>query len=145
MEKQFNEHKRLMENEIPFNKHLGLKTLALREGYARLTLPFRQEFIGDQRRPAIHGGIIATLIDVCGGAATWTHFKIEDKISTLDIRVDYLRPGPDDDLIAESEVLRVGNRVAAVNTRVYSARDRETVIAEGKAVYNIRRAGEIRE
>lgn len=145
MEKRFHEHERLMENEIPFNKHLGIKTLELREGYARLSLPFRDEFIGDKRRPAIHGGIISTLIDVCGGAATWTHFSIEDRISTLDIRVDYLRPGPDDDLIAESEVMRVGNRVAAVNTRVYSERDTETIIAEGKAVYNIRRAGDLKE
>jgi acyl-coenzyme A thioesterase PaaI-like protein len=59
--------------------------------------------------------------------------------------VDYLRPGPDEDLIAESQVLRVGNRVAVVNTRVYSVKDAGTIIAEGKAVYNIRRAGDLKE
>lgn len=145
MENRLDEHKRLMENEIPFNVYLGIEAEELREGYARLKLPFRREFIGDGRRPALHGGLIATLIDVSGGAATWTHFSREDAIATLDMRVDYLRPGPDDDLIAESQVLRVGNRVAVVNTRVYSARDRSTVIAEGKAVYNIRRAGDLKE
>ncbi|MDH3259030.1 MAG: PaaI family thioesterase [Deltaproteobacteria bacterium] len=143
MEAHFEELKAFMENQIPFNKHLGIIAEELREGYARLKLPYRDEFVGDRRRPALHGGLIATLIDVCGGTATWTHFSKDDGIATLDIRVDYLRPGPDEDLIAESHVLRVGNRVAVVNTRVYPVKDAGTIIAEGKAVYNIRRASDL--
>lgn len=143
MEAHFAELKAFMENQIPYNKHLGIIVEELREGYARLKLPYRDEFVGDRRRPALHGGLIATLIDVCGGTATWTYFSKDDGIATLDIRVDYLRPGPDEDLIAESLVLRVGNRVAVVNTRVFAGRDRNTVVAEGKAVYNIRRASDL--
>jgi uncharacterized protein (TIGR00369 family) len=143
MEAHFAELKSFMENQIPYNKHLGIIVEELREGYARLKLPYRDEFVGDRRRPALHGGLIATLIDVCGGTATWTYFSKDDGIATLDIRVDYLRPGPDEDLIAESLVLRVGNRVAVVNTRVFAGRDRNTVVAEGKAVYNIRRASDL--
>lgn len=143
MEAHFAELKAFMENQIPYNKHLGIIVEELREGYARLKLPYRDEFVGDRRRPALHGGLIATLIDVCGGTATWTYFSKDDGIATLDIRVDYLRPGPDEDLIAESLVLRVGNRVAVVNTRVFAGRNRNTVVAEGKAVYNIRRASDL--
>lgn len=58
---------------------------------------------------------------------------------TRTIVVDYLRPAPDNDLIAESEVQRVGNRVGMVHSRVYAANDRRTVIAEGRGVYNFRR------
>ena len=142
MKKKLEELKIFMTNKIPFHEFLQLEIEELKEGYARLKLPFRDEFVGDVRRPAIHGGIISTLIDVSGGAAVWTHFSIDDGIATIDIRVDFLRPGPDDDLVAESEVVRVGNRVAVVNTTVFTSTDKDTVIAEGRAAYNIRRAGE---
>ena len=142
MEKKLEELKNYMTNKIPFHEFLRLEIEELKEGYARLKLPFRNEFVGDVRRPAIHGGIISTLIDVSGGAAVWTHFNTDDGIATIDIRVDFLRPGPDNDLVSESEVVRVGNRVAVVSTTVYTSADKDTVIAEGKAAYNIRRAGE---
>ncbi len=128
-----------MEEQIPFNRYLGIKVDELREGFARFFIPFRKEFIGDKRRPAVHGGVLCALIDTCGDAAVWTHFTKEDRISTVDIRVDYLRPGPDHDIIAESEVQRIGDRVSVVHTRVFAASDKKTVIAEGRAVYNIRR------
>lgn len=143
MKKKLEELKKFMTNKVPFHEFLQLEVEDLKEGYAKLTLPFRDEFVGDVRRPAIHGGIISTLIDVCGGAAVWTHFSVDDGISTIDIRVDYLRPGPDNDLVAESEVVRVGNRVAVVNTTVFTSKDKDTIIAEGRAAYNIRRAGEL--
>ena len=139
MSERFQEIIAFMEERIPFNRHLGIKIDELRKGYARFILAFREEFIGDARRPALHGGVISTLVDTCGGAAVWTYFTREDGISTVDIRVDYLMPGPDGDIFAESKIRRVGNRVAVVQSRVYAANDKETIIAEGRAVYNIRR------
>jgi uncharacterized protein (TIGR00369 family) len=139
MNKDFEDIIRFIEEGVPFDKYLGIKVDELRKGFARLFIPFRKEFIGDNRRPALHGGLISTLIDTCGGTAAWTHCSKDDRISTVDIRVDYLRPGPDDDIFAESVVQRMGNRVSVVHTRVYSCSDKETVIAEGRSVYNIRR------
>lgn len=140
MNKRFEAIIQFIEHEVPFDKYLGIKVDELREGFARLSIPFREEFIGDKRRPALHGGLISTLIDTCGGSAALTHCTPNDRISTVDIRVDYLRPGPDDDIIAEAIVQRTGNRVSVVHTRVYAATDKKTVIAEGRSVYNIRRS-----
>ena len=142
MKKSFKEIVAFMEEQVPFNKYLGIKVDELREGFARLFIPFRNEFIGDSRRPALHGGVISALIDTCGGTAAWTRCTKDDRISTVDIRVDYLRPGPDNDIVAEALVKRMGNRVSVVHTLVYAAKDKETIIAEGRAVYNIRRAKE---
>jgi uncharacterized protein (TIGR00369 family) len=129
-----------MEQDVPFNRHLGFTVLEVREGYVKTLIPYRPEFIGDPRRPALHGGFLAAIVDACGGFAVWTHFEIGDLISTVDLRVDYLRPGPERDVIAESNVVRTGNRVSVVNTLVYTADDPQQVLAEGKAVYNTRRA-----
>ncbi len=130
----------LMEGGIPFHRFLGLKVESLSFGHVVLRLPFREEFLGDVRRPALHGGIISTLIDTAGGLAAWSHFSIQDKLATVDMRVDYLLPGPKDDIMAEARVRRLGNRMAVTHTLLTPAGDREAIIAEGRAVYNIRRA-----
>src|SRR5260221_12499699 len=85
--------RRFMAEQIPFNSYLGLQVDLLEASRAVLSLPFRREFIGDPFRPALHGGVISTLIDTCGGAAVWTTVSPTDRISTIDLPVDYLRPG----------------------------------------------------
>lgn len=141
MAKDFSRHIRLLEQEVPFNRHLGIKVLEIREGFVKAMVPFRPEFIGDPRRPALHGGVLSALVDACGGFAVWTHFDIGDLISTVDMRVDYLRPGPDEDIVAESKVVRTGNRVSVVHTVVYSSGNPDHPLAEGRAVYNTRKSG----
>ncbi len=128
-----------LEEEIPFNKFLGIRVEEAADGFARLFLPYRPEFTGDARRPALHGGILSTLIDTCGGVAVWTHCQVQDRIATIDMRVDYLRPAPQAEIVAESRVRLMGNRVGNVQTTVFARRSPAKIIAEGRAVYNIRR------
>ena len=49
----------------------GLKGERLEPGHAVITLPVREDFVGDPRRPALHGGVVSALIDTTGGAAAW--------------------------------------------------------------------------
>ena len=137
--------RQFMEHAIPFNQHVGLRVVHLEEGFARLEVPFHDALIGDPLRPAIHGGVLSTLIDTCGGAAVFTHFDdLGDRTSTVDLRVDYLRPGGKETLIAEANVVRIGNRVAVVDVVVFHEGGREAPLATGKAVYNVRRARDAR-
>lgn len=129
----------IAENGLPFHKMLGIRVVELEEGRARLRIPFRPELVGDPRRPALHGGVISTLVDVCGGFAVWTRCNPEDRIATIDIGVDYLRPAPAADLLAEGRVRLLGNRVGNAEVVVWSDGRPEEQIAVGRAVYNIRR------
>jgi uncharacterized protein (TIGR00369 family) len=129
----------LLQNVIPFNKLLGITVDDAREGWVRLSIPFRADLIGDASRPALHGGVISTLIDTCGGFAVWTTIRIEDRVSTIDLRVDYLSPGAPETLIADGQVVRTGNRVGVVDVRVWQPSTPERTVATGKAVYNIKR------
>lgn len=124
---------------IPFNRHLGLEITSLEEGFARVELPFRRELIGDPARPAIHGGVIAALVDASGGAAIATVGTARDKISTIDMRVDYLRPGSEKRLVCDATVMRMGGRVASVDMKVYHPETQSDLIATGKGVYNVKR------
>jgi len=135
----FETMRHLVEEALPFHKLLGIKTEELREGYARLRIPFRPELVGDARRPALHGGVISTLADVCGGFAIWTCCRPDDRIATIDLGVDYLRPAGAVDLLAEATVRLLGNRVGNAHVVLWSQDAPDRHVAEARAVYNIRR------
>jgi uncharacterized protein (TIGR00369 family) len=137
-ETYFKALKELFEQKIRFNAFLGMKVDVLEPGFARLRIPYFDELIGDPNRPALHGGVVSTLADTAGGIAAFTSVRPGDLLSTVDLRVDYLRPAGQMDLIADGKVLRIGNRVAVSDIVVYQD-DAERHIATGKGVYNVKR------
>lgn len=128
---------KVMEERVPFNRLLGIKGEAAEPGRAVLVLPVRPDFVGDFRRPALHGGVLSSLIDTAGGVAAWSTLGPEESVSTVDLSVDYLEPaslgGP---LRATAQLLRKGNRVCHVRIAVTQ---NGVLVAEGRAVYNIHR------
>lgn len=110
----------LVENGLPFQKMLGIRVAEIVEGRVRLFIPFRQDLIGDARRPVLHGGVISTLADVCAGFAVWTRCSLDDRIATIDLRVDNLRPATANDLYAEATVRLLGNRVGNAQVVLWS-------------------------
>ncbi len=131
--------KELIENRIPFNRLLGVQLLALEKGMCRLRLPFSPALVGDVRRDALHGGVISTLVDNCGGFAVWAASGLGDRISTIDLRVDYLKPAIACTLVAEARLRLLGNRVGNAHIVVHAEDAPDTVLAEGRGVYNIRK------
>jgi uncharacterized protein (TIGR00369 family) len=81
------------ETGIPFNAHLGMKVEQVGDGSATIRIPFRDNLIGDPGRPAIHGGVLSALADTTGGLAVFSVLGPKGRTSTVDLRVDYLRPG----------------------------------------------------
>ncbi len=128
---------KIMEEQVPFNRLLGIKGESAEPGRAVLVLPVRPDFVGDPRRPALHGGVLTTVIDTAGGMAAWSALAPGETVSTVDLRVDYLEPaglaGP---LRAEAVLVRKGNRVCHVRIRLTQD---EKLVAEGTGVYNIHR------
>jgi len=130
--------RQVMEELIPFNRYLGVRVAESRKGYARLEVPFREELVGDPLRPALHGGVLSALADAAGGGAVWT--GIEDdraRVSTIDLRIDYLRPARLETIIAEATVVRVGNRVGVADIRLFHPSAPDVTVATGKGVYNV--------
>lgn len=138
------EYARFMERDIPFNRFCGLRVERLQVGVCALRLPWRDHLVGDPFRPAVHGGAISALIDNSGGLAVFSTFtRPSDRCSTIDLRVDYLGPGPTGaDLICEARIIRRGRRVAVTRMEVWSGsrpapdEDRPP-FAIGQATYSI--------
>lgn len=130
--------KDVMNGFVPFNVFLGIRVTEMDRGRARLEVPFREEFIGDPVRRALHGGLISTLADTAGGAALWSMAdEPHTRVSTIDLRVDYLRPGRPETLVAEAQVVRAGKRVGVVDVRLFHPSAPADTVATGKGVYNI--------
>ncbi len=131
--------KKFFEEEIKFNAFLGMKVEHLEKGAACLRVPFMDDLIGDPFRRALHGGVISSLADAAGGIAAFTSVTPGDRLSTVDLRIDYLRPAVAADLVAEAKVLRIGNRVAVCDVILYQD-DPDRHVATGKGVYNVKRS-----
>jgi uncharacterized protein (TIGR00369 family) len=126
---------KLMADEVPFNRLLGIQGESASAGACVLVLPVRAEFVGDFRRPALHGGVVSALIDTAGGVAAWSTLGPDESVSTVDLTVDFLEPsGLAAPLRASAQLVRKGNRVCHVRVAVTQG---GKLVAEGRGVYNI--------
>ncbi len=130
--------RQFMEDHIPFNRFLGMKLVEARRNFARIEIAFRDELVGDPFKPALHGGVISALADTVGGCAVFTVIEAGARCSTIDLRVDYLRPGRLETIRAQAEILRLGNRVAVAKIEVYHD-DPAQPIAFAMGVYAVKR------
>ncbi|WP_291686436.1 thioesterase family protein [Bradyrhizobium sp.] len=138
---------RAFEQMIPFNRVLGLKIDSLDPKAPRLRFDMRPELVGNPVRQILHGGVISATLDVVGGLAIALaslaknaeenteeapsrHFP---DIGTIDLRIDYLRPGRGKYFIATGRVVRLGGRVAVVHMELVNDTDEQ--IATGSAAY----------
>ncbi|MCY0860579.1 MAG: PaaI family thioesterase [Sulfolobaceae archaeon] len=104
---------RILEEEEPFFKLLGLRLLELRRGYSKLELPYREEFT--RRGKVIQGGIIFSAMDFAGAIATMTVNDGEDQV-TQELKVSFLEPMFKGPFIVEGNVIRRGGSTVVVKT-----------------------------
>ena len=125
-------HEQLQEriSRAPFNTWLGLELIAWDERSVTLRLRNRRELSGQVTMRALHGGIIAALVDV--GCSMAVIAQTGESIFTVDMRVDYLRPATDDEFTVRGEVVRLGRTLATAETQVIAADGK--VVASGRAV-----------
>jgi uncharacterized protein (TIGR00369 family) len=138
----------LFERRITFNQTLGLVVESARAGEPRIRFAMRPELIGSTFHGRLHGGVISATLDAMGGFALMVAIgeKHADestaqvmnrfaRVGTIDLRVDYLRPGIGTHFVAGAEVTRLGGRIGATQMRL--ANDQGTLIATGSAAYVI--------
>ena len=90
--------------------------------------------------------MIASALDVAGGTAamisayarqvdmpTSERHRNLAKLGTIDMRVDYLRPGKGKEFFASGTVLRIGSKVAV--TRMELRNEKDVLIAVGTGTY----------
>ncbi len=124
--------KMAIEKNMPANKIFGFEIKEIREGYAKIHVPFKEEFVGDFIHGLWHGGIIASIADSAAGIAASTVLThARDKLNTIDLRIDYLNGAIKEDLMAEAELLKVGKRIIKADVKLYQESKGTVAIARG--------------
>ena len=131
--------RRVVEEGAPWIKNvMCVKVDTLSKGKLTLVLPFKSEYMGNVLVPCQHGGVVASLLDHTGGFCAWTTLeKRHTMLNTVDLRIDYLKPAPCEDLICEAVVIQpAGKRLIRSDITVWN-KDRSLCVASGRAVYNV--------
>jgi uncharacterized protein (TIGR00369 family) len=138
----------MFSEKIPFNKVLGIKVELISYERVKVLIQMRDELMGHYSRRMLHGGVISSVIDVTGGLSAFmgiqekmmdetleARLKRFGRVSTIDLRVDFLRPGVGRWFVATAYTLRTGNKVAV--TRIELNNDQNDIIAVGTGSYTV--------
>ncbi|HPL79068.1 thioesterase family protein [Candidatus Skiveiella danica] len=126
--------KAIFEEKIVFNQVLGLKITSLAPALVTGRIDMRPELVGHFSFNRIHGGVISAGLDAMGGLAAMAAIGARhmdesplqrlhrfSKLGTIDLRIDYLRPGISEYFELRAEVLRLGSRVASTRMEFRAA------------------------
>jgi len=136
----------IFEQRIVFNRVLGLRIDTVAGDGVSGHIAMREELIGHYGHRRLHGGVISAGLDAMGGLAVMAAIGARHmdepplqrlqrfgKLGTIDLRIDYLRPGIGERFELRAEVLRLGSRVASTRM-AFSGADGK-LLASGAAAY----------
>lgn len=98
---------------VPYAGLLGIKLEKISSGSATLRMQVRKEFT--QNHGVVHGGAIASLIDSATAFAIISLLAPEERVTTVDLTISYLRPVTQGKLTCTATVRRVGKRLVVVS------------------------------
>jgi len=137
---------KVFEEMIVFNQVLGLKITSLKSTQVRARIDMKPDLIGHFSFNRIHGGVISAGLDAMGGLAVMAAIGARhmdetptqrlqrfSKLGTIDLRIDYLRPGIGEYFELRAEVMRLGSRVASTRMEFLGADGK--LLSTGSAAY----------
>jgi uncharacterized protein (TIGR00369 family) len=140
--------RKMFEEQIVFNQLLGLKMHSAGPDWFRAGLQMRPDLVGNFIHDRLHGGVISAVLDVIAGmaciAALGTRHQAKpldqrmkhfDKLGTIDLRIDYLRPAVSPRFEAQARVIRLGSRLANTQMEFFAADGQ--LLATGAGAYII--------
>lgn len=136
----------IFEQRIAFNQVLGLRITRIEPEQVEAEIAMKPELIGHYGHQRLHGGVISAGLDAMGGLAVMAAIGARHmdeppmqrlqrfgKLGTIDLRVDYLRPGLGERFTLRAEVMRLGSRVASTRMEFLSVDGK--LLSTGAAAY----------
>jgi uncharacterized protein (TIGR00369 family) len=119
-------------SRVPFMQLLGVRREFSHEGRARLVVDARPEL--ENPIHAMHGGVVATLVDVVMASAAVSKIGFTRTAVTLNLNTSYLQPGRGR-LTADGEVLDICDEVVQCQAIVTDESGRVVARAVGSFRY----------
>lgn len=128
----------MVEKSSPFiSRVFHMEIASISKNELTIAVPFNKALVGNPAAPCLHGGVVATAIDHTAGFCVWAALNDpHQRVSTVDLRVDYLAPAPCDTLYYVATLQHISNKLGRADVVVYD-KNREKKIAIGRACFNI--------
>jgi len=114
-----------MSSESPqrFSDSIGLRFTEMENGHSRGVV----KVTDDLKNPhgVLHGGVLYTMADTGMGAAVYTQLDADESCATIEVKINYLQPVEDGEVVCETEVVNKGRSVAYLESELTN--DGETV------------------
>ena len=138
----------IFDSKVPFHNLLGMDIKRYDIDGIEVVVNMKQELIGNIHQQILHGGVTATVLDVVGGLTAfsglvasrddWSMEELQTRLQTLgtiDLRIDYLRPGRGELFTGTGTVIRAGNRVSVCRMELHN--EKGDHIAFGTGTYMV--------
>lgn len=122
-----------MNDRVPFQRLLGFEITEFSPERGEVRFKWQDELMGNVPQRILHGGVTSTALDTAGGLVAIagmvarlqqpsTEYLMErlTRCGTIDLRVDYLRPGRGEAFIASAKIIRSGNKVAVARMELHN-------------------------
>ena len=102
--------------KVAYAELLGLELCELKSGDVTVCLDVRDDL--KQNHGVVHGGAIASLIDTASAFVILTAIDENERVTTTDLTIHYLRPVTEGRMLARARIIRGGRRRFVVNVEV---------------------------
>lgn len=113
---------------VPMVETLGMRCEIMGDEMTAI-LPFADNLIGNSTIQALHGGAIATFLELTAMAQLYLATDLERPPRTINLTVDYLRQGKAEDLFARATITKLGRRMASVRAEAWQSERSKPVSA----------------
>jgi uncharacterized protein (TIGR00369 family) len=116
---------------VPYVRFLGMRA-ELSGDEMTAVLPFAPHLVGNIHLPALHGGVIGAFLEMTALAQLSVTQGSTKVHKTIDVTIEYLRPGRPLTTYARADLRKVGRRVANVHVEAWQdARDQPIAFLRG--------------
>ncbi len=117
----------------PYYQLLQIHLEEIDSGFARFRMPYRKEL--NQAYGVAHGGAIASLADTAVAFALMTLIQPGEKVTTVEMKINFLAPVNSGEMIGEARIQHKGKRLALADMGVRDQNGKW--VAKGLATYMI--------
>lgn len=103
---------------IPYARFLGLRAELAGDEMTAI-LPFAEHLVGNTQLPALHGGVLGAFMEVTALMQLSIREPLRRQPRTIDVTIEYLRPGRPRTTFARADVRKVGRRIANVQVEAW--------------------------
>lgn len=116
--------KKVVEAKLPFAtiaNTLGIEAVSIDEGVAVLVMETDTDKHANPMG-TIHGGVLTDLADLAMGSAFSTVIAEDESFTTIELKINYLKPVWNERLTATAKVMKKGNTVGLIECEVHDSK-----------------------